>query len=280
MKTYLDCLPCMVNQALRAGKQATDKEDELRQIIVNVGENLKELPLNHFPPQNSEFIYREITRITGVEDPYAKVKHENIQEALALVPQLNEIVSNSDDSLLTAIRIAIAGNVIDLGVDKEFNIVEDVKKILKQDFAVFDYQKFKAEYQKASHILYLGDNCGESVFDRILIEQLDKKVTYAVREVPIINDVTYKDAVESGIHEVAEIISSGSTAPATVLSMCSEEFLKLYHSADMIISKGQGNYESLSDENRRIFFLLKAKCPVISNHLGTEEGGIILKASH
>ena len=206
-----------------------------------------------------------------------KIKESNINEALALYPSLKQVINNSDNRLLTAIRIAIAGNVIDLGVGKEFNILEDMEKILIQEFAIFDFEEFKSQFEKAESILYLGDNAGESVFDKILIEELNKPVTYVVRDVPVINDVTFEDAISSGLDEVAEIISSGSSAPGTILNLCNDTFLDKFNNADMIISKGQGNYEGLSNVDRSVFFLLKAKCQVIAKNLGVKENDIVLK---
>jgi len=148
---------------------------------------------------------------------------------------------------------------------------------LQQDFALSDFHHFQKHLSKAKTILYIGDNAGESVFDRLLIETMNKKTFYAVREVPVINDVTKLDALESGLDQVSEIISSGSHAPGTMLNGCSSKFNELFKKADMVISKGQGNYEGLSDERRSIFFLLKAKCPVIAQHLGVTENDIVLK---
>jgi len=278
MKTYLDCIPCFMNQALRVGRLTTTNEAEIKQLLNKIGAMIKDVSMENAPPETSECVYRELSKITGIVDPYREIKKQNIQEALALYPELKEIVRNSENPLLTAVRIAIAGNVIDLGIDKAFDIVKEVKKVLTQDFSVFDYEKFEFELEKAETILYLGDNSGESVFDKILIEELGKKVIYAVREKPIINDVTYQEAIESGLDQVAEIISSGSTAAGTILSLCNPEFIELFNTTDMIISKGQGNYEGLSESSRSVFFLLKAKCSVIARDLGVAENGIILKA--
>ena len=279
MKTFLDCLPCMMDQALRAGRIATDDERIIKKLLDTVGAMMKDIPLENTPPETGEIIYRKVREITGVTDPYKEVKKANIEEALSLYPELKKIVRESDNSLLTAIRIAIAGNVIDLGVNKKFDLVEDVYKIIKQDFAILDFKKFEKQLKIADSVLYLGDNAGESVFDKILIEELNKPVTYAVREIPVINDVTEEDAIASGIDEVAEIISSGTTAPAVILSLCNNEFIKRFNSAKMIISKGQGNYEGLSDVKQPVFFLLKAKCFVIANDLNVEENDIVLKAN-
>ena len=277
MKTFLDCLPCMMDQALRAGRIATDDERIIKKLLDSVGAMMKDIPLENTPPETGEIIYRKVREITGVTDPYKEVKKANIEEALSLYPELKKIVEESDNSLLTAIRIAIAGNVIDLGVNKKFNLVEDVRKILKQDFAILDFEKFEKQLKIADSVLYLGDNAGESVFDKILIEELNKPVTYVVREIPVINDVTEEDAIASGINEVAEIISSGTTAPAVILRLCNNEFIERFNSSKMIISKGQGNYEGLSDVNQPVFFLLKAKCFVIANDLNVEENDIVLK---
>ena len=181
------------------------------------------------------------------------------------------MVKQSDDRLLTAIKIAIAGNIIDLGVNHEFDIVSDVKKILHQEFAIFDYDAFKNSLKKAKQILYLGDNCGESVFDKILIKELHKPVQYVVRSKPIINDVTTAEAIASGIDEVAEIIESGSQSPGIILNRSNPDFLYRFNRADMVISKGQGNFEGLSGCNRQVFFLLKAKCTVIARHIGVKK---------
>ena len=265
-------------QALRAGKFATKDESQIKEILDRVGCAIKGFSLDQIPPEMANVIYREIKDITGVEDPYKHIKKANIAEARSIYPELKLWVKTSKDPLLTAIRIAIAGNVIDLGVNKDFNIVEDLKQIIEQDFAIFDYQKFVERLQKTESVLYLGDNAGESVFDKILIEELKKPVTYVVREIPIINDVTYEDAIASGLEEVAEIISSGSTAPATILNLCNEEFMKRFNHSHFIISKGQGNFESLSGSDRPVFFLLKAKCRVIARELNVKENDIILKS--
>ncbi len=277
MKTYLDCLPCFVEQALRASRIATDDDKLIKQVLDDVGDMIKEIPMENTPAESGTLIYGKIREITGVADPYRKIKQQHIAEAKALYPELEKMVADSDDSLLTAIRLAIAGNVIDLGINKTFDIVVDVKKILKQDFGIFDYKAFKTKLTAAENILYIGDNAGESVFDKILIKQLKRRVKYAVRSQPIINDGTMEDALSSGLDEVAELIESGSIAPGTILNRCTPEFMGIYRNADMVISKGQGNYEGLSDEKRSIFFMLKAKCPVIARHLGVKEGDIVLK---
>jgi damage-control phosphatase, subfamily I len=277
MKTYLDCIPCFMNQALRAGRLATDDEKIIKQLLDVTGDMTKNIPMDATPAENGEIIYREIREITGVFDLYKKIKQESIADAKALYPELKEKIKNSKKPLETAVRIAIAGNVIDFGIDKKFDLKSDLEKILVQDFAIFDFEQFSKALENANYVLYLGDNAGESVFDKLLIETINKKTIYAVREVPVINDVIIQDAIDSGLDEVAEIISSGSPAPGTLLHKCNPEFIDLYNKADVVISKGQGNYEGLSDASRSIFFLLKAKCQVIARNLKVPVGSIILK---
>jgi uncharacterized protein with ATP-grasp and redox domains len=269
-----------MEQALRAGRAATNNEEQIKRLLDHIGGIIRDFPLSSTPPEMANIIYKEIKNITGVEDPYKNIKKENINEALSLYPELKKIVQKSDNKLLMAIRIAIAGNVIDLGMKKKFNIVEDLRQIIEQDFAIFDFSIFFEQLNKTKSILYLGDNAGESVFDKVLIEELNKPVTYVVRDKPIINDVTLQDAIDSGLDEVADIISSGCPAPATILSLCNKEFLSLFEKSELIISKGQGNYEGLSDNNKPLFFLLKAKCPVIATDLNVKENDIVLVAGN
>ncbi len=277
MRTYLDCIPCFVDQALRAGRIATDDEKKLKRILDEVGMMLRDIPLESTPPETGMLVYEKVREITGEFDPYKELKIESTEKALALYPSLKRIVEQSNDKLLTAIRMAIAGNVIDFGPNKVFDIEEEIDVVLKKDFAIYDYDKFKDGLDKTNEILYLGDNAGEAVFDRILIEALKKPVTYVVRDVPVINDVTYEDAIQAGIDEVASIVSSGTSAPGTILKTCTAEFKDVYNNSNFIISKGQGNYEGLSNEKRPVFFLLKVKCHVIAHDIGVNVGDIVLK---
>ena len=278
MKTYLECFPCFLSQALRAARMATDDENKIKEVLDEVGIMLRDIPLESTPPQSGRLIYHKVGEITGNADPYRKIKDWSTSSAFKLYPSLKSKVEESKDRLLTAVRIAIAGNVIDFGANRDFDIEDEAYKVLERDFAICDYSDFKDRLDEAREILYIGDNAGECVFDRILIEEINKPVTYVVRDVPIINDATYEDALNAGIDKVASILSSGTDAPGTILETCSSEFKEVYNDSGFIISKGQGNYEALSSERRPIFFLLKAKCHVIANDIGIHEGDIVLKA--
>lgn len=277
MKTYLDCFPCFINQALRAARLSTDDEKKIKMVLDEVGMMLKDIPLKNTPPESGRLIYRKISEITGNPDPYREIKRESTKKALLLYPSLKDQIERSRDRLLTAIRIAIAGNVIDFGASWNFDLENEIDEALAKAFAICDYGRFKDGLDEAREVLYIGDNAGECVFDRILIEEMKKPVKYIVRDMPIINDAIYEDAVQAGIDKVATILSSGTDAPGTILNTCSSEFKELYDNSKFIISKGQGNYEALSSERRPIFFLLKTKCHVIANDIGISEGDIILK---
>jgi len=280
MKSYLDCYPCFFTQAIRTSRMITSDEKKIWQILNEVSLSLPEIHFGATPPEIGREVYRIISKRTGIKDPYRKIKEKYTHQALSLYPELKKLINSSEDRLMTAIRISIAGNIIDFGANFDFDLKKDVGTILSQDFSINHYREFCEALDKARKILYLADNAGETVFDRFLIEEINKPVIYVVRAHPIINDATREDAILAGIDKVAEIVSSGCDAPGNILKFCSDEFLKVYRSADLIISKGQGNYEGLSDEDRPIFFLLKAKCHVIARDIGIDEGSIVLmKAS-
>ncbi len=282
MKTYLDCLPCFFRQALGAARAATDDEHIQRKVMDAVAEMITGFPLDITPPEIAQQVYRAVYRITENEDPYREAKTQSNEKALALYPRLKRIVADSDDPLLTTCKLAIAGNSIDLGPQVEQCDLDSViESTLNSPLAYDDYPEFSRAIEAASNILYLADNAGEIVFDRLLIEELYRKrkldITVAVRGKPIINDATMKDAESVGLKSLTTVITNGSDAPATILSQCSSQMRQLYDSADVIVAKGQGNYESLSDETANIFFLLRAKCPVVAVPLKVGVGDAILK---
>ena len=277
MKTNLDCFPCFLDQALRAAKMATNDPAKIKSVLDAVALMLPSISLESTPPEIGRRIYGCVHEITDNRDPYRQIKEESTKEALTLYPYMKTLVEKSKDPLLSAIRMAIAGNIIDFGPNRKFDLKEEIDHTRRKAFALCDYERFKDDLSRAKSVLYLGDNAGECVFDRVLLETMGKPTTYVVREKPVINDATVADAREAGIDGVAELMSSGTDAPGTLLETCNERFLRLYHNAELIISKGQGNYEALSGEKMPIFFLLKVKCPVIADHLKLKKGDIVLK---
>ena len=277
MKTYLDCYPCFMRQALSAARRAGASDDQQRQILLKTMEQLQNLPADATPPQMAHQIHLMIKQLTKISDPYRQAKEEATQQALAMYPRLKEIVRNATDPLETAVRLAIAGNIIDLGVAESYDLKATVERVLKQPFAINDLASLRLSLANSSAILYLADNAGETVFDRVLIETLKLPVTYVVKGGPIINDAIREDAIAAGIDQVAEIIDNGTDAVGTLIDDCSSSFRKRYEQAELIISKGQANYESLSTSSAPLFFLLQAKCNIIARDLDVAEGAVVIK---
>ena len=285
MKTYLDCIPCFFKQALDAARLAGANKSTQKKILHALSQELFTFDLKECPTAMGKVLYRLVRKTTGKHDPFKKIKQKSNKFALALYPRLKRKVENSKDRLLTAIELAIAGNIIDYGVKNSFNIAQEIEKIFaeedkiirKEPRALFDYPAFKRAIAKAKKILYIADNAGEIVFDRILIEEFkDKKIIFAVRGEPIINDALVEDAEFCGIDKYARIVSTGCDAPGSILKFCTRSFRKIFEDTELIISKGQGNFEALADEKRPIFFLFRAKCPVVAKHLGCKLGDVIL----
>ena len=280
MKTYLECIPCFVRQGLDAARLATDDERIHEQVIrevLRLG-----APLDFWPNATpiGQKIHRLIRGLINNGDPYRQAKEQFNNLALRLYPELEERVRGSEDPFETAVRLAIAGNIIDLGVKTSLP-ESDVEKTIEQSLtASFDDSQIRAlkdAAARAENILYLADNAGEIVFDRLLIEQLPtEKVAVVVKGEPVINDATMEDAKTAGLTDIVEVIDNGSDAPGTILETCSQRFRDRFENADLILAKGQGNYETLSDLDENIFFILKAKCPVIAGDIGCKIGDMIL----
>lgn len=279
MKTFFDCIPCFIRQALEAARFVTDDEDVHEQAVRAALEIAAAADMRKPPPVTARTLHRMVRTLTGHDDPYQNIKATSNQYALTLYPRLSRTIRDSPAPLETAARLAIAGNIIDFGVSIAVNpeiIDAAVGQALSGPIAG-DMEAFLQAAANAESILYLGDNAGEVVFDKLLMEQLPMdKVIFAVRGGPVINDATLADAEETGVTRLVSVINNGSDAPGTLLEECSEGFRKVFEAADLVIAKGQGNYETLSDVSKNIFFLLKAKCPVIARHIGCAVGTAII----
>jgi len=279
VKTYLDCYPCFMRQALQAARFARIDEAGQKRILTSVMSALESTPDGASPPTMAREIHRLVREIGGNPDPYRAVKVSSTEHALTWYPVLRERIDTAADPLDMAIRLSIAGNIIDLGASAEYDLEDSIERVLSQPLAIDDTPALRRRLGNVSRLLYLGDNSGESVFDRLLIETLDVPVTYAVRGAPTINDVTRQEAIEAGLEPVAEIIDNGSDAPGTLLETTSTAFRERFDSAELILAKGQGNFESLSHVDAPIFFLLQAKCSVIAGELDVDEKALVVKAS-
>ena len=283
MHIYLDCIPCFIRQSLDAARHATEDVHIHEQVVRGVLDLANNLDMNQSPPAMGQHIHRLIRELVGVDDPYHGVKRRFNNAALKLYSQMRHLIIESKSPLETAVRLAIAGNIIDFGVNstlQETDLEKTISQCLPEELADMHLDSFRKSIDEAEDILYLADNAGEIVFDRLLIEQLPiEKITVAVKGSPVINDATMEDAILAGLPKIVEVIDNGSDAPGTILESCSQSFRDRFGKADLIVAKGQGNYETLSDIDKNIFFILKAKCPVISKDIDCKVGEMILRGS-
>ena len=235
--------------------------DMIRLYQKNLGKNSG--------PQFSRDLHKILRGYTHNTDPYKEEKRMNNDQALNMLPELEYIIQQSGDPFSTALRLAIAGNIIDFAANDNFNLQATIERALLSEFAIDHADILKARIEKAQTILYLGDNAGEIVFDKLLISTLNHPdLTYVVRGAPIINDATMEDADYVGMKEVAKVIHNGYDAPSTIPPSSGAIFQNQFRDADIIISKGQGNLEGLLPlKDHRIFYLLMVKCDVVAEFL-------------
>jgi uncharacterized protein with ATP-grasp and redox domains len=280
MNSSIDCIPCFIRQTLDACRMSTSDPAIHETVIRDVLRWSSEMNLSVTPPAFAQRIHRRLRELTGAADPYAAEKKLHNEMALRALPALRRDLENSDNALLTAANFAIAGNIIDMGAKtglQESDLVEAIEHAAENELTG-DTEAFVSTVLNAENILYLCDNAGEIVFDTLLVEPLGpERVTAAVRGKPIINDALMEDAVTAGLDQMVPIIGNGSDVPGTLLDDCSEEFRQAFDSADLIVSKGQGNFETLSDCGKNIFFLLKVKCPVVAESVGLPVGTHVLR---
>jgi uncharacterized protein with ATP-grasp and redox domains len=261
-------------------------EKEHEKVLKEVMNYLIDASLDISPPELSKEVHKIIRNVTKTVDPYKKVKEISNEKGKNLYKKIKNIVENSDDSLLTAIKYSIIGNSIDFGTFKRYDIGKIIDNNIKQNFINLAYYDFKKSLKNSDTILYLADNTGEIFFDKILIEELlkkEKKFFYAVKANPIINDALVEDAVYAELDKITDIIEYDSdqvnSSPGVVIKNASNNFMKIFNSVDMVISKGQGNYESLNNASRQIFFLLMVKCPIVANDIEVPEGSLLFKVN-
>lgn len=280
MKLVLDCLPCLLRQTLSAARKAgADRalQTELAQATAGILAECQPDELS--APELCSRIHAMVRSACGSADPYAADKAAEIKMAQELLPALIDARPVGQEALAYAVRLAAVGNLIDAAVYEHVS-ADMFDAELDRPFAIDRTEFLSAELEKAESVLIIGDNAGEAVFDTALLRLLQgKRVYYAVRGVPVLNDVTKADAREAGIDSYAEIVSSGCATPGCLIDACSESFRKLFYEADVVIAKGQGNFEALSEADRRVFLLLKAKCASIASHLGVPAGSFVLTTS-
>ena len=281
----LECLHCALNQVIHTTEVAGAPEPLRRELMQRALKLLAEGDVNRNNCIQIEQVYRMVAEGLGDADPYRETRLFFDREMLRLLPQLREHIAQSDDPLRAAVRAAIAGNLIDLAalggevtLERAMQKVEDVER---EGLYFDDCDGLDAALKTARTLLVLGDNCGEIAMDRLLIETIRRlypqiEVKYSVRGSAVVNDVTYEDAAAVGMEEVAEVIDNGVCLLTTLLCRASEAFKREFYAADVIISKGMGNYEGLYNCDRgNIWFLMIAKCSVIARLSGAPKGSIL-----
>jgi len=284
MYADFECVPCFLSQTISCARQLGISDEDLSTILKKIFEYLSSFDFKKTPPYVGKVIHSIIKKVIKNPDPYRKQKKLANKKALQILPLLKEKVKNSDNPFKEAVVLAIAGNIIDLAINPDLDIIKTIEEIEKESYELNDedLNLFKSKIESAKNILYLCDNAGEIVFDKLLISFIPKeKLTIVVRGEPIINDATLEDAKMVGLLPDYKVISNGDSAPGTLLECVSEEFIKEWNKADFIISKGQGNLESLwGVKEKNIAFLLKVKCDLVSKKLNIPKGNICLKFSN
>ncbi len=278
-----ECIECIINQSVKVSQAIAADENLSKKLTTTVRNMSKDFSFNDTPPEIASYVYEKMALLANKTDLYDAVKALSTQKALSFVPLVKEHLKNSHDKLLTATKTAVAGNVIDLAAAVEFDLEEELEKIYDVDFTYDDLESLRLELQSAKSVLVIGDNVGEHIFDYVFIQTLQNlypkiEFSYMVRGNPIINDVTMKEALEAGFDKLCNLVDSGVNTPGFTYERASSQAKKLFDEADLVISKGMGNYECMSPSHRKdICFLLKVKCNVVAASLGKNLGDIVCK---
>jgi damage-control phosphatase, subfamily I len=279
VRTELECLPCFFGQVARTLKYAGVNGDRGQNIMREAEAIIERASLDDVPARTTTVIHRMLRRETDT-DPYRSVKQLYNRIALERLPSLRKTASETTDPLEGGVRAAIAGNVIDFGIYETVDLDRSVEESFQLPLDPWPYRLFAEKVAASQRLLYLCDNAGEIVFDRVLLEVLrdmGKDVIAVVKGEPVINDATLDDARAAGLDDCAAVIDNGNDGIGTLLEACSPRFRDEYRSADLIISKGQANYETLvGDGDERIFFLFKVKCSVVARFLKRRNGDIVI----
>jgi len=280
MNIAKECYLCIYKQVYKITEKFNLDDEKASEVLREGAKILSKYDISVTPPEIAAEEYGKISEILDIEDLFEEEKKEAILEALKFKQILKKRLFKSKDKLFDACKIAVAGNVIDLGVHQEYNLEKEIKKIFEMNFKRCDYEDFKISVIDSESICYLADNAGENVFDELLIETIkefnpDVKVYYVVRGKPVINDVTLKDLNIEGleIFELAQVVDSGVPSPGFHLKFANEISKKIFYEADMVISKGMGNFECLYNECKRsIFYPFKVKCEVVAREVEANVG--------
>lgn len=268
-----DCLSCLLDQSLKVTKLLELDDATSKKVLDKAAQILIDHDMSHTPPQIAKVIYQAISDITGEKDPVALAKERATQEAL-------KIDTSFIQSIPDALKMAVIANVIDFGAREQFELGEMIQSHFHQAFAIDDTADFIKELQNAKEMVIIGDNVGEHIFDKLLIETIKKSydihIHYFVRGKPIINDVTVKEA--QILSAYASIVDTGVETPGYDLKEANHNSKEIFERADIVLAKGMGNFESLYLFSKRpVYFLFVVKCNVVANAIGKEIKELIFK---
>ncbi|MBN1482306.1 DUF89 family protein [candidate division KSB1 bacterium] len=278
VNSSLDCIPCILSSFVRLLEKdilpREKHEKALRQVLFY----LARADYRQSPPILGREIHRLIRELLQNPDPYQEIKKASNQKMLAVYDRFRQQVHESDDPFKTALRLAVAGNVIDYAPQNRLDIWETTERVLRSPLAVDDSDALRHALRASQQLLYIGDNAGEIVLDKLFLDTIaHPNVYFAVRAAPVINDATLEDALAVGIDKIAQLITTGDDAPGAVWETTSHDFKTVFNTADVVIAKGQGNLEGLIDTDYKIFFLFVAKCDLIASRVGAHKGDFVVK---
>jgi uncharacterized protein with ATP-grasp and redox domains len=282
MQVVADCIPCYLRQAISACQVAGLDDAGQQRLLAGLLPMIANLDPDRTPAENSTLVLFEAYRLLGCDDPFKEAKAVSNRLARTFLPSLEKIVEFSDDPLLTALKVAVAGNVIDMGINPHFDVNASIRQVLENGFALCEAEPLRHLLQAGARMVVIGDNSGEIVFDFLLLAQLrhyTDRLYYVVKGGSILNDATMEDAMSAGIDLLAEVVTTGSSYLGVIPELCGDSLRSLLESADLVLAKGQANYETLEGTalaGDRAFFLLRAKCPCVASHLGVELGESVL----
>lgn len=277
MRTYPECNGCVLQQFTAEMNLLNLDLDTQTRMVKEALVYLGEAQDSATAPELSGQLHSMLRDHIGDTDAYAESKINSHQIAMGYQNDLRNLIDKGPDKFEQGIKVSAAGNSVDVIHAREYHLWDEVESSITQDLLGGGFAAFKQKITEAPYLLYLADNVGETVFDKVFIETLDIPVIYAVKGGPILNDATLEDAQAAGIDQIAEIVETGSRSPGTILDQCTDEFRKIFDEAPLVLAKGQGNYETLDDHGDKIFFLLRLKCPLISREIGFPHGSLVLK---
>jgi uncharacterized protein with ATP-grasp and redox domains len=278
MKIHYECFACIANQCQRIVEMGTDDIELRKKAVIEAAKLMSRMREDSVPAIFGSEVFLGVYRTIGNDDPFKEYKELSNRLAEKVVEDLKK----EEIDLRKALKLAIIGNVVDFAVGySPEKIEEDVKAMLGKELYIDDSKELFEALKTAKILLYITDNCGEIYFDRLFLEKLEEafphlEVYIAGKEWPMINDATVEDLKKAGFDELGEIISTGTRIVGVPLDRVVDEFREVFEEADVIIAKGQGNYETLSEmKDGRIFYLLKAKCRPIARELGVPQGSLV-----